>query len=191
MEDLNANNNIQKLYTSICSIINKARSNAYKAINFAMVVSYWSIGQQIVEDEQQGNTRAEYGKAVLKELSKKLTAERYITDELKQHEDEVLSAQTKVNELENHLVELGFSEYAQTKAEVENVLSYLKTKFFRALVAIRKQDQGSSKAVYYYVPLQDFSKPWSDEELYKKYDLTDNEIRFIEDNIKAMDGGDE
>lgn len=75
MEDLNANNNIQKLYTSICSIINKARSNAYKAINFAMVVSYWSIGQQIVEDEQQGNTRAEYGKAVLKELSKKLTAE--------------------------------------------------------------------------------------------------------------------
>lgn len=75
MEDLNANNNIQKLYTSICSIINKARSNAYKAVNFAMVVSYWSIGQQIVEDEQQGNTRAEYGKAVLKELSKKLTAE--------------------------------------------------------------------------------------------------------------------
>ena len=75
MEDLDANNNIQKLYTSICSIINKARSNAYKAVNFAMVVSYWSIGQQIVEDEQQGNTRAEYGKAVLKELSKKLTAE--------------------------------------------------------------------------------------------------------------------
>lgn len=40
-----------------------------------MVTSYWSIGQLIVEDEQNGNERAEYGKAVLEGLSKKLTAE--------------------------------------------------------------------------------------------------------------------
>ena len=52
-----------------------ARANAYKAVNFAMVTSYWSIGQMIVEDEQNGNERSEYGKAVLGELSKKLTAE--------------------------------------------------------------------------------------------------------------------
>lgn len=81
----------------------------------------------------------------------------------------------------------------ETRSEVENVLSYLKTKFFRAMVAIRKQDQGSSKAVYHYVPLQDFSKPWTDKELYKKYSLTNDEISFIETNIKAMeeDGGEE
>ncbi len=40
-----------------------------------MVTSYWSVGQIIVEDEQNGNERAEYGKTVLEELSKKLTAE--------------------------------------------------------------------------------------------------------------------
>lgn len=40
-----------------------------------MVTSYWSIGQVIVKDEQNGNERAEYGKAVLEGLSKKLTAE--------------------------------------------------------------------------------------------------------------------
>ncbi|MBR5932506.1 MAG: hypothetical protein IK002_00815 [Treponema sp.] len=40
-----------------------------------MVTSYWSVGQVIVEDEQNGNERAEYGKAVLEGLSKKLTAE--------------------------------------------------------------------------------------------------------------------
>lgn len=93
----------------------------------------------------------------------------------------------------NELCTETFVEFGpfETKSEVENVLSYLRTKFFRALVAIRKQDQGSSRAVYHYVPLQDFSKSWSDEELYKKYGLTDDEIRFIEDNIKAMDGGDE
>lgn len=74
MKETDIDNNIQKLYANICSIINKARSSAYKAVNFAMVISYWSIGQQIVEDEQHGASRAEYGKAVLKELSKKLMA---------------------------------------------------------------------------------------------------------------------
>lgn len=76
-----------------------------------------------------------------------------------------------------------------TKEEVENVLSYLRTKFFRAMVAIRKQDQGSSRAVYHYVPLQDFSKPWSDKELFEKYDLTADEIDFIETSIKAYEEG--
>lgn len=76
-----------------------------------------------------------------------------------------------------------------TREETENVLSYLKTKFFRALVSIRKQDQGASKAVYHYVPLQDFSKPWTDAELYAKYNLTQEEIDFIESMIKPMDLG--
>ncbi len=40
-----------------------------------MVTAYWNIGKLIVEDEQNGNTRAEYGKAVLEELSTKLTEE--------------------------------------------------------------------------------------------------------------------
>ena len=47
-------------------------------------------------------------------------------------------------------------------------------------------------AVYHYVPLQDFSKPWTDEELYEKYNLTQEEIDFIESMIKPMDlGGDD
>jgi len=41
--------------------------------------------------------------------------------------------------------------------------------------------------VYQFVPLQDFSKPWTDEELYKKYELTDEEIAFIESMIRPMD----
>ena len=67
--------NISKLYKEINSILRTARANAYKAVNFAMVTSYWFIGQVIVEYEQNGNERAEYGKAVLEGLSKKLTAE--------------------------------------------------------------------------------------------------------------------
>jgi len=44
-----------------------------------------------------------------------------------------------------------------------------------------------SKLVFSFVPLQDFSKPWTDEELYKKYNLTEEEIQFIESMIKPMD----
>ena len=66
---------ISKLYKEISSILRTTRANAYKAVNFAMVSSYWSIGQVIVEYEQNGNERAEYGKAVLEGLFKKLTAE--------------------------------------------------------------------------------------------------------------------
>ena len=73
--EFDATDKIEKLYAEISSILNNARANAYKAVNFAMVTSYWSIGQLIVENEQNGNTRAEYGKAVLETLSKKLTSD--------------------------------------------------------------------------------------------------------------------
>lgn len=73
-----------------------------------------------------------------------------------------------------------------------NVISYISTKFFRHLVLLQKSTQHTSKKVYSYVPMQDFSKPWTDEELYAKYSLTDEEIAFIESMIKPMDlGGDE
>ena len=71
--------------------------------------------------------------------------------------------------------------------EANNANEYIRTNFFRALVSIRKQDQSASKAVYHYVPLQDFSKPWTDQELYKKYNLTQEEINFIESMIRPME----
>lgn len=74
-----------------------------------------------------------------------------------------------------------------TRIEAENVMSYLSTKFFRCLVGIKKQTQDATKHVYRYVPMQDFSKPWTDEELYKKYNLSQEEIDFIESMIKPME----
>ncbi|WP_230973254.1 DUF1016 N-terminal domain-containing protein [Sulfurimonas hydrogeniphila] len=60
-------------YNSIKNILQNARDNAYRSVNFIMVEAYWHIGQQIVEEEQRGKERAEYGKALIKELSHKLT----------------------------------------------------------------------------------------------------------------------
>ena len=50
-----------------------------------------------------------------------------------------------------------------------------------------KNTQHGSKKVYSLVPMQDFSKPWTDEELYEKYNLTQEEIEFIESMIKPME----
>ena len=63
------------LYGAIRQVLETARQSAYKAVNFAMVQAYWQIGRLIVEDEQKGETRAEYGKKVLEELAKRLTAD--------------------------------------------------------------------------------------------------------------------
>ena len=68
-----------------------------------------------------------------------------------------------------------------------NVMAYMKTKFFRFMVMLKKNAQHAMRGVYQFVPMQDFSKPWTDEELYKKYNLTCDEIAFIESMIKPME----
>lgn len=73
------------------------------------------------------------------------------------------------------------------KTECDNVISYISTKFFRFLVLLKKNSQNAARGVYQLVPIQDFSKPWTDEELYAKYGLTDEEIAFIESMIKPME----
>jgi len=64
--------NIDTTYKSIKTVLEEARSSVYLTVNFAMVQAYWHIGRIIVEQEQKGKERAEYGKGLLKELSKKL-----------------------------------------------------------------------------------------------------------------------
>lgn len=82
------------------------------------------------------------------------------------------------------------------KIEAENCIKYIRTKFFRLMVGIRKQTQHTTQKVYYYVPLQNFidnsdidwSRPISeiDQQLYAKYNLSQEEIEFIEIKVKPM-----
>ena len=75
-----------------------------------------------------------------------------------------------------------------SELEAENVKKYMSTKFFRALVGARK-NKNMTQDTYSFVPLQDFSKEISDEELYKKYDLSKEEVEFIENMISPMESG--
>ena len=61
--------------SEIKKILKDARQKAYTAVNSAMVEAYWEIGRRIVEEEQRGKERAEYGKEIIKNLSKELTEE--------------------------------------------------------------------------------------------------------------------
>lgn len=63
------------LYNKISNLISEAKNNVKRTVNSVMVITYWNIGKIIVEDELEGNNRAEYGKEVLKALSEKLTNE--------------------------------------------------------------------------------------------------------------------
>jgi hypothetical protein len=74
-DDLPTSTGVQQIYERIKAILSDARARAYRAINTAMVAAYWEIGRVIVEQEQQGRERAEYGKGLLAGLSQRLTAE--------------------------------------------------------------------------------------------------------------------
>ena len=73
-----------------------------------------------------------------------------------------------------------------TKCECENIISYIRTRFFRYMVSIKKKTQDAFAQVYQFVPIQDWSKPWTDYELYKKYNLSKEDISYIESMIKPM-----
>lgn len=83
------------------------------------------------------------------------------------------------------------------KFEAESALKYVKTKFARTMLGIKKATQHNPKSTWEYVPLQDFtpnsdidwtkSIPEIDQQLYKKYNLSEDEINFIETKVQAMD----
>lgn len=74
-----------------------------------------------------------------------------------------------------------------TKKEAQNCLKYVKTRFVRFLVSIPSFSQDITRERFCFVPIVNFKKEWSDKDLYKKYDLKEEEISFIESMIRSMD----
>lgn len=72
-EKLMQNVSSQILVDDVCEIIEQGRTQAYCAVNISMIDTYWKIGRRIVEEEQQGKDRAEYGKHIIEHLSNELT----------------------------------------------------------------------------------------------------------------------
>ena len=68
-----------------------------------------------------------------------------------------------------------------------NVISYMNTKFFRFMVLLKKNTQNAARGVYSFVPTQDFRVSFNDKKLYKKYNLSDKEINFIENMVRPSE----
>lgn len=74
-----------------------------------------------------------------------------------------------------------------SKAQAESALSYLTCRLTRLLILLHKPSQDTTRKVYTFVPKQDWSRPWSDADLYAKYGITRTEIDFIEKVVRPMD----
>lgn len=74
-----------------------------------------------------------------------------------------------------------------TEQEAKKLVAYMKTLFFRFLVAQCMYSHHITKEAYRLVPIQDFSQSWTDEKLYAKYGITDEEIKFIESMVRPME----
>jgi site-specific DNA-methyltransferase (adenine-specific) len=75
---------------------------------------------------------------------------------------------------------------SQNRVLVENCANYLRTKFTRFLVSLTLTSMHITQRNYSFVPIQDFSQPWTDAKLYRKYNLSQEEIDFIESMIRPM-----
>ena len=76
-----------------------------------------------------------------------------------------------------------------SKTEAESVLSYISCRLTRLLILLHKPSQDTTRKVYTFVPTQDWSKKWTDEDLYAKYGITAKEIAFIEKVVRPLDVG--
>jgi len=73
-----------------------------------------------------------------------------------------------------------------TEEEARNLLAYMKTRFFRFLMSLFMYSHGITRDTFAFIPVLDMTKPWTDEKLYKRYGLTEDEIAFIESKIRPM-----
>lgn len=77
----------------------------------------------------------------------------------------------------------------ETKDEAESALSYLSCRLTRLLILLHKPSQDTTRRVYTFVPVQDWTRTWTDADLYEKYGITEEEIEFIESLVRPMEVG--
>jgi site-specific DNA-methyltransferase (adenine-specific) len=73
-----------------------------------------------------------------------------------------------------------------TKTEASSALSYLRTRFARFLISLRKPGQDNIPSTFHWLPQQPWEREWADEELYEKYGIREDEQAYIAEMVKEM-----
>lgn len=77
----------------------------------------------------------------------------------------------------------------ESKSQADSTLSYLACRLTRLLILLHKPSQHTTRKVYAFVPTQEWTKTWTDEDLYRKYGISASEIAFIEQVVRPMELG--
>ena len=75
----------------------------------------------------------------------------------------------------------------ESKSQADSALSYLSCRLTRLLILLHKPSHNTTRRVYTFVPNQQWTRVWTDELLYKKYNITKEEVEFIEQIVRPMD----
>ncbi len=145
------------LFGKIADLLNEARKSIVKNINQTIVITYFEVGKLIVEEEQQGKERAEYGKSVLKELSQKLTDEfgkGYSVYNLERMRNFYLVFKSRIKETEK-------SASLMRKSESPFHLSWT---HYLLLIKIEKEEERN------FYEIEAVNNSWSVRELERQYD---------------------
>lgn len=78
-----------------------------------------------------------------------------------------------------------------TESQAQNLLAYMKTRFFRFFMSLFMYSHGITKDTFAFIPILDMTVRWTDSELHRRYGLTKEEIAFIESKIRVMEAQDE
>ena len=176
---------LSKKETSFSSIVSSRKPFGLPT-NFVDYKTTWFDGSvKIYANKNQGFidlSKIEKNKGLIKKyklfIPKAIGSGDIRTDRLKP-----IIAEPNTCCTETYVVIGPFEDLTRTK----NAISYIETNFFHFLLGLKKITQDATLKVYQFVPLQDFNETWTDEKLYKKYGLTQEEIDFIESMIRPME----
>jgi predicted nuclease of restriction endonuclease-like (RecB) superfamily len=170
------------LFSQVVELLQNARTQVLRTVNSTMVYTYFEIGRMIVEEEQNGNNRAEYGKQLLKGLSKELTTKFgkgfsvvnlesmrkfYLTYSISDAVSRILQiqkSQSLTGELNNKISQslTGFSENQKT----QSLISFFKLTWTHYVFLIRIDDLNERR--FYEIEAEKYN--WSVRELKRQYD---------------------
>lgn len=161
---MNRKNSLNKIfYSQIVELLQSARAKVVRSVNQTMVVTYFEIGKMIVEEEQDGKERADYGKEILKSLSTILSKEfgkGFSVDNLENMRRFFLAYEK--SETLSRISSKVISETASRKSEKENMI--LSWSHYLKLMRIDDENERS------FYEIESFKNNWSVRELQRQFD---------------------
>ena len=152
--------NEEKFYEQVIQLFKNAKSSVTAAVNMTMVYSYYEAGRMIVEEEQNGKERAEYGKYILKELSGRLTeklGKGFSYDNLK------LMRKFYIEFSKDQIRETVFPQSENLPKTKEGRKFYLSWSHYLVLMRIKNIDER------HFYEIETYKNQWSKRELARQY----------------------